>query len=213
MPKTRHYPPSQIRYRIEHPPITVHLNKKVKENLNKVKGTRSYAQVVTELLMDTFNLEKEIESLPATEAVIQYIRGFKEGEARYAKSGICSKCHKEEILWSDGKCVYCHKTGLVPDYSYFRDMNSALTVTDEDFEKAKVIIPNKEKMIYDNGRKRGYNEGISEGYDMAESEFKITYPCSVCGKLIVMHPNGKDHVEMKDYMRKNGWHHVTCSNK
>ncbi len=210
MQKTRHYPPSQVRYQAEHPPVTVHLNKKVKENLDKVKKNKSYAQIITEILNGTFNLEKEIQTLPPTEAVIQYLRGFKEAEARYAKMGTCSKCHKENILWNDEKCVICHKTGFGPDYSYFRDKDSASTVSEEDFIKAKVRIPPVERLVYDDGRKRGREEGWSEGYDSAEREFKITYLCSVCGKPIEMKPGSESHKAMVGYMKEHRWGHVTC---
>ena len=210
MRKARHYPPSQIRYQIEHPPITVHLNRRVKENIDKVKGVRSYAQVISELLEGTFDLEKEIKSLPATESVVQYFRGFKEGENRYARHGICSKCRREGILWSDGRCVDCHKIGLGPDYSYFRDKESAAVVDEDDFEKSKVKISDVEKIVYENGRNRGYDNGWAEGYSEAESVFRITYPCSVCGKSMVMYPGRKDHKDMIQHMKDQGWSHSEC---
>ena len=194
-------------------PVTVHLNKRVKENLDKVKGTRSYAQVITELLEGKFDLEKEIQSLPVTEAVIQYRRGFKEARGRYARFGPCSKCHKEGFLWSDDRCSICHKKRNMPDYSYFRETDSAATVSDEDFEMAKVKLPNMERMVYQNGWRRGFDEGQFEGYGKAELEFKVTYPCSVCGKPIVMKPGSESHIAMKGYMREHGWEHSSCGNK
>ena len=210
MAKTRHYPPSQLRYQMEHPPVTVHLNRKVKENLDKVKGSRSYAQVIIEILNGSFDIEKEIKSLPVSEAVISYVRGFKEAESRYAAMGVCKKCGKEWTLWNDGKCDLYHKTGSKPDFSYFKDSESAAVVGDEDFEKAKVKLPNIEKLAYKNGRARGYNEGWSEGFDEAIDDYRITYPCSVCGKPIEMKTGDNDHKAMTEYMKEHGWHHGNC---
>lgn len=79
----------------------------------------------------------EIYTLLAAEAVIQCIRGFKEGETRCAKMRICSKCHSENILLGDGKCVKCHKTGSGQSYSYFRGKDSASIVNERDFIKGK----------------------------------------------------------------------------
>jgi hypothetical protein len=95
MQRTRHYPPSQIKYQLEHPPVTVHLNKKLKEIMDAVKGQRSYAQFITEILEEKFNLEEEIKRLPLNEAVISYARGFEEAEGRYAQIGTCIKCKGE----------------------------------------------------------------------------------------------------------------------
>jgi hypothetical protein len=49
------------------------------------------------------------------------------------------------------------------------------------------------------------------GYYEAEKKFKITYPCSVCGKPMVMEPGEEDHIAMKKYMKEHGWHHGECS--
>lgn len=210
MPKSKHYPPAYTRYQLEHPPVTVHLSKKVKENLDAVKENRSYAEVINEIFNKTFNLEQEIKRLPVSEAVISYNRGFMEAEARYAQRGICKKCGKYWDLWKDGKCEGCHKEGPGPDYSYFRDSEAAKVVNEEDFAKANVKLPNLEKLSYQNGKKSGYNEGWSGGYKDGEKDFKITYPCSVCGKLMEMNPGENDHKAMIEYMKEQGWHHGNC---
>ncbi|MFG1449598.1 MAG: hypothetical protein AAE983_03025 [Thermoplasmataceae archaeon] len=212
MPKSRHYPPSYVKYQIEHPSVTVHLNKEVKQNLDKVKRRRSYAQVISEILEGTFDLETEIKGLPVSEAVVQYVRGFKEAKSRYATFGVCLKCHKESILWNDGKCILCHKQGAGPDFSYFRDKESVMVVNDEDFEKAKIKLPPIEKLTYENGRSRGYEEGWSDGFDEAIEDYRITYPCSVCGKPIEMMPGDNDHKAMIGYMKEKGWAHSKCLN-
>ena len=48
------------------------------------------------------------------------------------------------------------------------------------------------------------------GYYGAEKKFKITYPCSVCGKTMAMYPGEEDHIAMKGYMIDNGWQHMDC---
>ena len=218
MKRTRHYPPSQIKYQIEHPPVTIHLNKKLKEILDAVKGQRSYAQVINDLIGEKFNLVEEIKRLPQNEAVISYARGFEEAEKRYAQFGTCIKCKGEDnYLWTDGKCDKCHGRTEGPDFSHFRDKIPITWIDEGDFEKAKIKLPNLEKLSYENGYKRGFKEGKDAGYmlgyDEAEEEFKITYPCSVCGKQLVMRPGDKDHIAMKGDMREHGWEHSSCGNK
>ena len=210
MPKTKHYPPSHMRYQLEHPPITVHLSKKVKDNLDAVKGNRSYADVINGILDETFDLEHEIQRLPVNEAVLSYHRGFREAEARYAQKGICKKCGMEWTLWTDGKCDICHKEGAHPDFSYFRDSGATKIVTEEDFEKARVKLPRLERLSYENGKKIGYENGWADGYEEAVEDYKITYPCSVCGKPVETHPDGDSHKDMMKYMKEHRWHHGNC---
>lgn len=214
----RRYPPSQIRYQMEHPPVTVHLNKRLKDILEKVKKNRSYAEVIRENLEGTFNIEREIKTLPKSEAMIQYIRGFKEAANKFAVVGECSKCHLTLYLWGDGKCIICHKEGMRPNFSYFNDKESATVLDEEDFNNANVKLPAIEHLSYENGRLRGKEEGWSdgfddgekEGHDQAREEFEITYPCSVCGKPMHMKPGSKDHIAMIRYMKEHGWHHGDC---
>ena len=85
-------------------------------------------------------------------------------------------------------------------------------MTGIDFEMAEIKLPKVERLSYENGRKRGYVEGWGEGYKSAEKEFKITYPCSVCGKSLEMLPGNKDYQKLKVYMKQNGWAHSTCLN-
>ncbi len=216
MPKTRHYPPSHLRYQLENPPVTIHLNRKLKNSLDAIKGTRSYAQLIGEILEGTFNLEDEVKRLPLNEAVISYARGFEEAEERYAQIGTCIKCKCEySYLWTDGKCDRCHKKTEGPDFSHFRDKIPITWIDEGDFEKAKIKLPNLEKISYENGYKRGSKEGRDAGYklgyDEAERRFKITYPCARCGKSMEMHPGDEDHKEMMTYMKDHEWHHSKCS--
>ena len=142
MQKTRHYPPSQIKYQIEHPPVTVHLNKKLKQILDAVKGQRSYAQPIGDIIQEKFNIEEEVKRIPLNEAIISYARGFEEAEERFAQLGTCRKCKVEDnYLWADGKCDKCHGRTKGPDFSHFRDKIPVTWIDDTDFEKAKTKLP------------------------------------------------------------------------
>ncbi len=211
MPRSKHYPPSYIRYQIGHPPVTVHLSKKVKDNLDAVKGNRSYAEVINEILDGTFNLEYEIKRLPVNEAVISYHRGFREAEDRYAQWGVCKKCGREWTLWRDGKCDLCHKEGAKPDYSYFRDSESTKVVNEDDFEKAKAKMPRLERLSYDNGRKSGYDNGWADGYEEAQKKYMVTYPCFKCGRPIDITMRSNSYKDILQYLKEEGWGHGNCN--
>ncbi len=85
MQNKRSYPPSQIRYQLEHPAITLYLSNKLKDTLDKLKKNRSYAEMIREYLEGTFNIEREIKTVPKSEAMIQYSRGFKEATNKFAQ--------------------------------------------------------------------------------------------------------------------------------
>jgi len=221
MPKKRHYPPAHLRYQLQNPPVTIHLNKKLKENLDAIKGTKSYAQLMSEILERTFNLEYEIKRLPVNEAVISYTRGFEEAEERYAQGGTCTKCGGEVLyLWNDGKCNKCHKTTTDPEFSHFRDKIPVILTTESDFEKAKVKLPNLEKLSYENGRKRGYDDGRTEGYNngwknayvKAVAQERFTVPCAVCGKPMVLSGDVENWADLKKQLIEcfKNWRHGNC---
>ena len=118
MQNKRRYPPSQIQYQLEHPPVTVHLTQRLKDNLEKLKKNRSYGEVINGVIEGTFNIEREIKTLPKSEAMIQYSRGFREATNKFAAIGECSKCHRKLALWKDGKCIIS-SSGYVSYYSNF----------------------------------------------------------------------------------------------
>ena len=63
----------------------------------------------------------------------------------------------------------------------------------------------KEKEVQD----QAYDEGYEKGYEEAESRYKVTYPCEICGKMIeVMSTKQKEAI--KRYMLKYGWGHADC---
>ena len=108
-----------------------------------MKGQRSYAQVINDLIGEKFNLVEAIKRLPLNEAVISYARGFEEAEKRYPQHGTCIKCKRENnYIWTDGKCDKCHGRTEVPDFSHFKDKIPIAWIDESDFEKAKIKLPN-----------------------------------------------------------------------
>ena len=41
-------------------------------------------------------------------------------------------------------------------------------------------------------------------------EYAISYPCSICGKLITVAPGGETHRAILGYLREKGWAHGEC---
>jgi len=59
---------------------------------------------------------------------------------------------------------------------------------------------------------QGYDEGQVNGYELAESEYKVTYPCSICGKSIEVNTD-EEKKAIATYMREHGWGHADCINR
>lgn len=58
-------------------------------------------------------------------------------------------------------------------------------------------------------RKKVYIDGYRKGYVEAERLYKITYPCSVCGKTIELTSTNAKQVA-SGYMQEHGWGHRAC---
>jgi antitoxin component of RelBE/YafQ-DinJ toxin-antitoxin module len=53
-------------------------------------------------------------------------------------------------------------------------------------------------------------EARKEGFEEAKKLYKVTYPCSVCGKPIdLTTPKAKEAASY--YMHESGWHHAKCT--
>jgi hypothetical protein len=101
--------------------------------------------------------------------------------------------------------------------SQLMDINStefekAVAAETRNIEKSQVMskVNKSRKTWTDKGYKKGYGEGHRQGYKKGVAEYKITYPCSICGGELVMMPGNKDHVAMKTMMVNGGWAHSTC---
>jgi len=57
-----------------------------------------------------------------------------------------------------------------------------------------------------------YSKGYNDGYRRAELEFKVTYACNVCGKLIVVSTRTEKEA-IKQYMEEHSWGHRECHEK
>jgi len=44
----------------------------------------------------------------------------------------------------------------------------------------------------------------------SREQYEITFPCSICGKPLTMHPNGKMHNEMRGIIKEGCWAHSDC---
>jgi len=58
-------------------------------------------------------------------------------------------------------------------------------------------------------REEGYEEGQLSGYELAESEYKVTYPCSICRKSIEV-TTDEEKKAIAKYMCEHGWGHADC---
>jgi hypothetical protein len=58
-------------------------------------------------------------------------------------------------------------------------------------------------------RIKGYDEGYRKGYEDAERLYKITYPCSVCGRTITL-TSANEKEAVKKYMQEHSWGHNSC---
>jgi hypothetical protein len=61
-------------------------------------------------------------------------------------------------------------------------------------------------------REAAYEQGRIEGYEIAKYIYKVTYPCSVCGKEIEVESEEEKRA-IKKYMREHGWGHASCINR
>jgi len=59
---------------------------------------------------------------------------------------------------------------------------------------------------------KAYSKGYRDGYRQAELEFKVTYSCSICGKIIALR-SAKEREAARKYMEEEGWSHAECHEK
>ena len=56
---------------------------------------------------------------------------------------------------------------------------------------------------------RPIGEARQQGYEEAKNHYMVTYPCSVCGKLVLLtSPKAKEAASR--YMTEHGWRHAEC---
>lgn len=59
-------------------------------------------------------------------------------------------------------------------------------------------------------RREAYDEGKLNGYELAESVYKVTYPCSICGKPMEV-TTEEEKKAIRRFMIENRWHHGDCN--
>ena len=57
------------------------------------------------------------------------------------------------------------------------------------------------------------NQLKADADQKAKEKYALSYPCSVCGSMIIIRPNSKSHNKIKQYLKENGWRHADCINK
>lgn len=116
----------------------------------------------------------------------------------------------EECSYEEA-CVFASKI-LEPNSEAYRE-EIQRELLKHDRSQLMSSINKSKKSWTEKGRKKGYKEGYKKGYQKGSSDYKITYPCSVCGKDLVMKPSENDHVAMKQLMKERGWAHSSCIKK
>ncbi len=61
-------------------------------------------------------------------------------------------------------------------------------------------------------REEAKEEGQIDGYDLAEYVYKFSFPCSACGKPVVLDTEEKKE-PIRKLLVKNGWGHGDCINR
>ena len=61
-------------------------------------------------------------------------------------------------------------------------------------------------------RKEAYREGHFKGYTLAESIYKVTYPCSICKKVLEV-TTEEEKKAIRRFMIDSGWGHAACHDR
>lgn len=78
--------------------MTVHINKSLNDKLNRIKGNRSYSQILIDILQEKIDLQRKFELIRESEDVILYNKGYNEGEDEYEAFYKSGKCNRINIL-------------------------------------------------------------------------------------------------------------------
>ena len=58
-------------------------------------------------------------------------------------------------------------------------------------------------------REKAFREGHRKGYELAESIYKVTYPCNGCREDITVDTE-EEKMTIKTFMPEKGWGHAGC---
>ena len=71
---------------------------------------------------------------------------------------------------------------------------------------------NKAKKTYiDQGYQDGFLMGTHAGYNEAVKDWRVSYPCGVCGDPVYMKPGEKSTEDAVEYLKSKGWLHSACA--
>jgi hypothetical protein len=79
------------------------------------------------------------------------------------------------------------------------------------FKVALGLIEVKER-AEEEVRQQAYDEGFEEGIASAEELYSVTYPCSKCGKEIIVGTDEEKRA-IRGYMLEHRWGHADCVNR
>ena len=58
-------------------------------------------------------------------------------------------------------------------------------------------------------RRKAYREGHIKGYELAQSIYKVTFPCAGCRREIEVRDDATKKA-IREYMIRDGWGHAEC---
>ena len=96
------------------------------------------------------------------------------------------------------------------DYDRFLVVREDLGMSHGDVYRAGLSVTEVNIRDEEEIKQQAYEEGQVCGYELAESVYKITYPCSICGKPIEV-TTEEEEKAIRRFMIENRWHHGDCS--
>ncbi len=93
--KENHLRPSRVRYEKEHPAITVHVNKALKQEIDAVRGTKSYASFISELLRKDY--PAIMGNMKETVMKDGYQIGYQKGREDFGIKFYCGICSQHRM--------------------------------------------------------------------------------------------------------------------
>ena len=98
------------------------------------------------------------------------------------------------------------------DYARFEVIRQKLGLSHGDVYKNGLGVNEVKIRSEEEIREEAYEQGRIEGFEIAESIYKVTYPCSVCGKETEVESDAEKKA-IRGYMREHGWGHIDCLNR
>lgn len=91
----------------------------------------------------------------------------------------------EETTYEEA-CILASKI-MEPNSEAFRE-EVKKEIMKHDRSQLMSSINKSKKAWTEKGYKKGFDEGYKQGHQKGVADYMITYPCSICGKELVMKP-------------------------